>query len=332
MTDKELDRIFEQLDKMELDPDEAYFITEGPPHLGNKKKQEINMNKYTQWAIHNGGKFTPTLETTTTLEPGYYELGVDNQIGTFMEKKEVNTDELYELPSAELIDIIEDIEKFWQRKDKYTQYNFVHKRGILLYGEPGCGKSATIQLITKYLIEKMGGIVINITDGDEVDYYSTMIGKLRMVEPNRPLIVIFEDIDAIASEGSYTTSTILNLLDGIKQIDNVVYIATTNHPDKLEDRITNRPSRFDRRYEVELPNEEVREAYIRKKLTEDDLEDVDVEMWVKETEGFSLAHMRELVISVITMENSFEDTIARLKGMKVKPKLKGNQPKIGFGK
>ena len=53
--------------------------------------------------------------------------------------------------------------------------------------------------------------------------------------------------------------------------------------------------------------------------------------WIKESEGFSLAHMRELVISVITMDNSFEDTIARLKGMKVKPKIKSNTSGIGFG-
>jgi SpoVK/Ycf46/Vps4 family AAA+-type ATPase len=155
---------------------------------------------------------------------------------------------------------------------------------------------------------------------------------LRQVEPERPLVVIFEDIDAIASEGSWTTSMILNLLDGIKQIQNVVYIATTNHPDKLEDRITNRPSRFDRRYEIELPNDEVRKAYIQNKLSEDDLGGIDMELWVKETEGFSLAHMRELVISVITMDNSFEDTIARLKGMKVKPKIKSKSSSIGFGR
>jgi SpoVK/Ycf46/Vps4 family AAA+-type ATPase len=125
---------------------------------------------------------------------------------------------------------------------------------------------------------------------------------------------------------------ILNLLDGIKQIDNVVYIATTNHPEKLEDRITNRPSRFDRRYEIELPNTEVRTAYIENKLSEEDLKKINIEMWVKESDGFSLAHMRELVISVITMDNSFEDTIARLKGMKVKPKIKSNIPNsIGFG-
>jgi SpoVK/Ycf46/Vps4 family AAA+-type ATPase len=201
----------------------------------------------------------------------------------------------------------------------------------LLYGAPGCGKSATIQLCTKYLTDKMGGIVINVTNGDQVEWYSKIINKLRQIEPDRPLVVIFEDIDAIASEGNWTTSMILNLLDGIKQIDNVVYIATTNHPEKLEDRITNRPSRFDRRYEVELPNEEVRKAYIQNKLSEEDLKGIDLNSWIKESEGFSLAHMRELVISVITMDNSFEDTIARLKGMKVKPKIKANTTSIGFG-
>jgi len=158
-----------------------------------------------------------------------------------------------------------------------------------------------------------------------------LIGKLRQVEPERPLVVIFEDIDAIASEGSWTTSMILNLLDGIKQIQNVVYISTTNHPEKLEDRITNRPSRFDRRYEVELPNEEVRKAYIENKLSKEDLEKINMDDWIKESEGFSLAHMRELVISVVTMDNSFEDTIARLKGMKVKPKIKSGNSGIGFG-
>lgn len=324
---------------MELAPDEldeylrevhSDILAEGPRE--DRDNQKFDNQTYTQWAIHSGGKFTPTLATTPILNPGYYEVGSDSQIGYYLERKDINTDELYQLPSAELIDILEDIEKFWKRKDKYKEYNFIHKRGILLYGAPGCGKSATIQLCTKYLTESMGGIVINVTDGDQVEWYSKIINKLRQIEPDRPLVVIFEDIDAIASEGNWTTSMILNLLDGIKQIDNVVYIATTNHPEKLEDRITNRPSRFDRRYEIELPNKEVRTAYIQNKLSKEDLKKINIEMWVKESDGFSLAHMRELVISVITMDNSFEDTIARLKGMKVKPKIKSNNPNsIGFG-
>ena len=334
MTADEIDRFLQELSEVELQHSETGELIESSmnPSKYFEKALKFDTQKFTQWAIHSGGKFSPTLSTTEKLEPGFYEVGFDSNTGHYLEKKDVNTDELYELPSAELMDIIEDIEKFWNRKDKYEQYNFIHKRGILLYGEPGCGKSAIIQLCTKQLTNQMGGIVINVTNGDQVEYYSKIIGKLRQVEPERPLVVIFEDIDAIASEGSWTTSMILNLLDGIKQIQNVVYIATTNHPDKLEDRITNRPSRFDRRYEVELPNDEVRKAYIQNKLSEDDLKGIDMELWVKETEGFSLAHMRELVISVITMDNSFEDTVARLKGMKVKPKIKSKSSSIGFGR
>lgn len=313
-------------DEMGLNADDKNALEMTAPAFD--KKDSLN---YSQWAIQSGGRYTPAMSTTPQLPSGFYEIGHDGQMGTFMELKKVNTDELYQLPSPELTDIIEDIEKFWNRADRYKEYGFLHKRGILLYGEPGAGKSGIIQLCTKHLIEKMNGIVINLTNGDQIELYSKFISSLRTVEPNRPLIVILEDIDGIAGEGTWSTSMLLNLLDGVKQIDNVVYIATTNYPEKLEERITNRPSRFDRRYEVEAPNAEVREAYIKNKLNKRDLAKINIKDWVKKTEGMSLAHMRELVISVVTMDNSFEDTIARLNGLKVKPKIKSKSKKIGFG-
>ena len=286
---------------------------------------------YNQWAVHQGGKYTPTMPTVTQLPAGFYELGIDNQIGIYYEKRKVDTDELFELPSDELQDIIQDIENFWERSDKYEEYGFLHKRGILLYGEPGAGKSGIIQLCTKHLIEKKNGIVISLSSGDQIDWYGKSIGSFRSVEPDRPLIVILEDIDSIAGEGNWSTSMLLNILDGIKQIDNVVYIATTNYPEQLEERITNRPSRFDRRYEILMPNAKVRESYFRSKLTEEDLEKIKLSEWIKATEGFSMAHLRELVIAVVALGNTFEDTLARLNGMKVKPKIKSKAKKIGFG-
>jgi len=287
-------------------------------------------NGYTQWASHPGGKYTPTMPTVSRLSPGFYEIGYEGQIGVYFEKKRVSTDELYQLPSPELTDIIRDIETFWEKASKYKEYGFLHKRGILLYGDPGAGKSGIIQLCTKYLVDQMEGIVINLTNGDQIDWYSQTIGSLRSIEPDRPLIVILEDIDGIAGEGSWTTSMLLNILDGVKQIENVVYIATTNYPDKLEERITNRPSRFDRRYEVEMPNAEVRRSYLLHKLKEEDLSGIDIEEWVKKTERMSLAHLRELVISVVAMGNTFESTISRLNGLKKKPSIRAKSKKLGF--
>ena len=155
----------------------------------------------------------------------------------------MNVDELYELPSAEIKSILEDIECFWERRSTYRDYNFVHKRGILLYGDPGCGKSGIIQLCIKHIIEKKNGIVINIKDEDEIRYFSEFITTIKIIEPDRPLIVILEDIDSLAGEDRYSTTKLLNILDGIKQIENVVYIATTNYPEKLQERITNRPAK-----------------------------------------------------------------------------------------
>jgi predicted AAA+ superfamily ATPase len=285
-------------------------------------------NGFCQWTILGDNAFAPGHDTVHQLTAGFYEMKWQSSIGQYiLELKSVQTDELYELPSPAIKDIIEDIQKFWDNEQRYKAYNFVHKRGILLYGDPGCGKSGIIQLCTKHLIENLNGIVLNITDTDSLIAYNDLIPKLRKIEPNRPIITIMEDIDAICGDNREYTSMILNILDGAKQIDNVVYIATTNYPEKLAERITNRPSRFDRRYEIEMPGPEVREAYIKNKLTASDLRSIDIKEWIKATDNFSLAHMRELIISTMTMGNSFEETINRLNGLQVKPKIKRkNQP------
>jgi SpoVK/Ycf46/Vps4 family AAA+-type ATPase len=262
---------------------------------------------------------------------GIYEIIWNRSLSQHTLKKQpFKTDELYQLPSYEIQDILKDIQNFWDRKDKYKEYSFVHKRGILMYGEPGCGKSGIIQLISKQLIEN-DGIIINIKDQDDVDHFMEFITTFRKIEAHRPLIVLLEDIDSIAGENSHSTSRLLNILDGVKQIEDVVYIATTNYPEKLQDRITNRPSRFDRRYKVELPNKDIRRAYILHKLTENDLKNVDVDMWVERTEGMSLSHLKEVVISTIVMGREFEEVMDNLEGLKKAPSIKGSG-RVGFGK
>jgi predicted AAA+ superfamily ATPase len=106
----------------------------------------------------------------------------------------------------------------------------IQTQSQLLWGDPGCGKSGIIQLCVKKLIEVENGIVINIGDEDQFTWYSDIIKELRKIEPERPLIVILEDIDSLAGEDRYSTTKLLNILDGVNQIDNVVYIATTNYP------------------------------------------------------------------------------------------------------
>jgi hypothetical protein len=286
-----------------------------------------------QWSIFPNDEFAPAMPTAKKLEAGLYECRWNNSIqAPSLVKKQINLDELYELPSPEIQNILDDIQTFWDRKGEYRKYNFVHKRGILLWGDPGCGKSGIIQLCVKRLIEIEKGVVINICDEDQFTWYTDIIKELRKIEPERPLIVILEDIDSLAGEDRYSTTKLLNILDGVNQIDNVVYIATTNYPEKLQERITNRPSRFDRRYQVEMPSREIREAYISKKLTSDDLKKIDLEVWLNKTEGMSLSHLKELVVSVVVMGKTFEDSLSNLEDMKANPKPKKKSKEIGFNK
>jgi predicted AAA+ superfamily ATPase len=325
--DDELDQMMEDL-ATQMNSDLKDIETTS----GNEKVDDkINSATPTCWGTLQDEEFVPSFKSVDQVPSGIYELQYNRNVSQITLKKQpFKTDELYQLPSYEIQDILKDIQDFWDRRDKYREYNFVHKRGILMYGEPGCGKSGIIQLIAKQLIEN-NGIIINIKDQDDVDFFIDFIATFRKIEPNRPLIVLLEDLDSIAGESTYSTSKLLNILDGVKQIEDVVYIATTNYPEKLQERITNRPSRFDRRYKVELPNEEIREAYIRHKLKEDDLQKVDIQEWVKRTEGMSLSHLKEVVISTIVMGREFEEVMDNLEGLKRAPSVRGSG-KMGFGK
>jgi energy-coupling factor transporter ATP-binding protein EcfA2 len=281
-----------------------------------------------QWSIVGDGTFLPSPETTRTLVPGMYDPHYSNRAGEWgLRRQRVNTDELYELPTKEIQVILSDLKSFWKKKDIYKRFKLMHKRGILLYGDPGCGKSGILQLCMKHIIEDLSGLVINLKDDEAVRGYIDIIPKLRQIEPERPLVVIIEDIDAIAGDSSYITSQLLNLLDGVKQIENVVYIATTNYPEKLAERITNRPSRFDRRYLIDPPTKEVRLAYLKNKIGED--AKIDFETWVKDTEGMSMSHLKELFISVFLLDNDYDDAIANLRELKKSPRNK-KQKTMGF--
>ena len=317
MSDEQIDRIISQ--------EESLYKEKS----GGFSDWEDNRVSFTQWTVIGDGSFTPSPSTVTKLEPGLYEVVWNNRVNDwgYMRQK-INTDELFELPTEEIAEILNDIKSFWAKSDLYKKYKLMHKRGILLYGDPGCGKSGIIQLCMKHIIEELSGIVINLKDEESIKAYVESIAKLRQIEPDRPIIVIIEDIDAVAGENNYINSILLNILDGVKQIENVVYIATTNYPEKLAERITNRPSRFDRRYYIEPPSKEVRKAYLKNKCG--DLK-IDIDRWVKDTEGMSMSHIKELFVSVILLDVEYKDAIAHLQGMKKSPRNK-NQASIGFGR
>lgn len=121
-------------------------------------------------------------------------------------------------------------------------------------------------------------------------------------------------------------------MDGETQIDNVVYIATTNYPERLDPRLVNRPSRFDIVAKIGMPSAEARGVYLRSRSKQ--LSDKEIDEWVQATEEFSFAHLKELIVSVEVFERPFAECVERLK-MMMECKSSSSEfkspAKMGFG-
>lgn len=210
------------------------------------------------WAVYDNS-FIACERAVDRLEAGQYTIVSTQDKGIVFNKKNVNLDSFIALPDSSTTTILSEIETFWNKESVYRQFGFLWKRGVLLYGPPGSGKTTTVQLLSKMIVDR-DGISVYI-DNPKIGAYG--LDLLRRIEPKRPVIVILEDIDAICSR--YEEADLLSLLDGELQIDNVVFVATTNYPQKLDPRIINRPSRFDIVRKIPMPSAEARKVFILEK-------------------------------------------------------------------
>ena len=293
---------------------------------------------YSKWIKKGTNTFIPTDNSQILKEAdaGVYDLRMADGIGFYMVKRELYLDELLEFPSKMHRTVLSSIKDFWTRKEKFKEYKFAFKRGILLHGKPGCGKSCIISLCMKYVIEELNGVVIPLQSANDLELYSHAIPEIfRVIERERPIVIIFEDIENMCSQGSSSESLLLNVLDGLDQLENVVYLATTNYIEQLKERIINRPSRFDRRIYVSFLNYDDRLFYFKNKLKEKDIKNNDIKKWATDTEGLSIAHLAELIKSVVIFGSDYQETIDMLKEMNSfsmlhSSKYEKENSKIGF--
>lgn len=282
--------------------------------------------KYQYDEKYNGSTWVKESETTFRCSPpsqsalvsGVYMIGFDSR-GCKHIKIDSKYDDIILLPDSESINISDSISKFWNSRAKFEDMGLLWKRGVLLHGKPGTGKTACISLVIRDLIERNGIAFIC----NEPEDLLTGISLFRTVEPERPLVCIYEDLEEIVMR--YGEKGLLTLLDGEYQASNVLHIATTNYVENLPPRLTSRPSRFDMVIEIKLPTLQSRLEFIKykfgKHLTPKEIKD-----WAKITEGLSIAHIKELGINTLILEKDFDSTLKILKGMN------GNGKEIrGFG-
>lgn len=313
----------EEVTSIEPKSSRPQSISEGKVASVDGSKLLASMTK-NQWAVLPNDTFTAIGATVTHLPPAIYMLSADGNGVVYYHRTKVLTDSLIELDDSASLKVMRGIEKFWESKKKFDRFNILFKRGILLWGPAGSGKTATVNMLMNDLVGRGGMVVIVQSPGLAIKG----LHELRRIEPDRPIIVVLEDIEEMID--NYGEHGLLGLLDGEHQVSNVVVLATTNYPERLGERIINRPSRFDEVILVDMPGPRARYRYL-KHVLKDALLEEELELWVASTDKFSVAHMRELIVATQCLERPFDEVIKRLKGMKIRPNSeKRNKEQPGF--
>lgn len=284
------------------------------------EKQEIPLEVIESWCTTNHKEFFFNLKSLNTIPPGLYNLCYSQTNGYGVQKLNYTKEDYISLPSSSHKEIVEGIKKFWANKDTFAKYKLSPKRGIIMYGKPGCGKTVCVYLLAEE-IKAQNGLAIYFNNPENWIEVAKMI---RKIEKDRPILCIIEDLDLVISK--HGENEFLNFLDGLNSVDNVVYVGTTNNINNISDRIKNRPSRFDQLYEIKPPTVDDREYYFEHMIHTEDKELYDIKKLAKDTKDFSMAHLRETFISLYIMKGEYDETLKRLKKKKI-----ADGPAMGFG-
>lgn len=169
------------------------------------------------------------------------------------------------------------------------------KRGVLLHGPPGTGKTHTV----RYLVSRASDATVLLLTGGGLHMVRQACALARMLQPS---IVVLEDVDLIAQDrgmmghmGNPLLFDVLNEMDGMAEDADVAFVLTTNRADILEPALAARPGRVDLAVEIALPDADARRGLLQLYGAGLELELQDPEAVVAQTSGVTAAFIKELV-------------------------------------
>jgi SpoVK/Ycf46/Vps4 family AAA+-type ATPase len=244
----------------------------------------------------------------TNMPPGAYCLMADTR-GAFFRKHKLTTDDLIHSTDPREVGLRKEVQTFFKSAHLYEKHGFTHRRGVLLHGPAGSGKSCLLRSFCQEHIAN-GGFVFIVDHTDDPSFVHTMLGILQEREHDAKVIVVIEEVEEyVKRRGEHG---LLAMLDGERSLEGALVVATTNYPEQLNKRVMNRPRRFDRVLWIGMPQADVRREYFQKKLRIDTEE---LDLWVQVSEGFSFAAMADLVISNKCLLIPLEDAAKSIKAM-----------------
>ena len=173
--------------------------------------------------------------------------------------------------------------------------NFVPlKRGIILHGVPGTGKTLVGKVLAGLKLATF--VYVTAADMSGLESVRSIFDLARRLSPT---MLFFEDIDLFADDrSSYCSNAmlgeILAQLDGFETNDGLVFIATTNDLAAIDPAIRERPSRFDVVIHLDLPSRDARRSILLANLPHIDAFDRLLDEASYITDGLSGAQVREV--------------------------------------
>lgn len=183
-------------------------------------------------------------------------------------------------------------------------------RGVLLEGQPGCGKSMLLRSLTK----RLDGFSVCLASPSQLCSSGSVEVLDTIVRMTAPCAVIMEEIDLFGGDrGRFVNpglAELMQLMDGLRTVPGVLWIGTTNRPEEVERALADRPGRFDRRIKFGPLDDAPRSTLIDRLVRPQGLTDAARARMVSLTDGWTGAQVRELCETLRLISDADEFTPA----------------------